>query len=267
MNFLEKINWKKSIFVSILSIIIVCASFFMITESARYYVNFYEQGAWQPLYLAGLLELFVLVLAVIKVGRVKTFHLIQKFIMVGVFCAIIFAAGIQAVNPTLESIAEISQKEELAEILKEEYNTLKEDREIFDKQKQKTRTAISTIERKKIVEDLKKLLEQDVKTDKGRVALLNILLLFGIRFLVQIANIFCASMLGVYFRTKKEDDDPDDGSKKALVMKIHPTAKCKFVPYKARYIVFNDDVETKGIGGGVTPTKAWEDAYRRMRNQ
>lgn len=265
MNFLEKINWKKSIFVSILSIIIVFASFFMITESARYYVHFYEQGAWQPLYLAALLELFVLVLAVIKVGRVKTFHLIQKFIMVGVFSAIIFAAGMQAVNPTLESLAEINKKEELAEILKDEYQTLKEDRAIFDKQKQKTRTAISTIERKKIVEDLKKLLEQDVKTDKGRVALVNILLLFGIRFLVQIANIFCASMMGVYFRIRKEDDS-DDGSKKSLVQKIHPTAKCKFIPYKARYIVFNDDVETKGIGAGLTPTKAWEDAYKRMRN-
>jgi len=235
MNFLKKINWKKSIFVGILSIIIAFASFFMITESARYYVHFYEQGAWQPLYLAALLELFVLVLAVIKIGKSKVFHAVQKFIMIGVFSAIIFAAGMQAVNPTLESLAQISQKEELAEILKEEYETLKEDRAIFDKQKQKTRTAISTMERKKIVEDLKNLFKQsDVKTDTGRVALINILLLFGIRFLVQIANIFCASMMGVYFRIRKIDEEEDNESRKALVQKIHPTAKCKFVPYKAR---------------------------------
>lgn len=185
--------------------------------------------------------------------------------MVGVFCAIIFAAGMQAVNPTLESLAEVSKKEELSEILKEEYETLKEDRAIFDKQKQKTRTAISTIERKKIVEDLKKLFEQDVKTDTGRVALTNILLLFGIRFLVQIANIFCASMLGVYFRFRKIDEEKEE-TKKDLVRKIHPKSMCKFRAMHKKYIIFNDDIMTKGIGSGLTPKKAWEDAYRKLKN-
>ena len=98
---LEKINFKKSLFVGVLAIIVAFASFFMITESARYYKHFYEIGAWQPLYLAALLEMFVLVLAVIRIGRSKLFVSMQKLIMVGVFCAIIFAAGMQAVNPTL----------------------------------------------------------------------------------------------------------------------------------------------------------------------
>ena len=56
-------NWKKIIFLTTFSIFILFASFFMITESARYYRLFYDQGSWQPLYLATLLELFVLVLA------------------------------------------------------------------------------------------------------------------------------------------------------------------------------------------------------------
>jgi hypothetical protein len=261
--FLSKIDFKKIIFVSLLAIIIACASFFMITESARYYKHFYESGAWQPLYLAGLLEIFVLALAVIKIGKTKMFLMLQKFIMVGIFFAIIFAAGMQAVNPTLESLAEISNKQELSSILKEEYNTLKEDRAIFDKQRQKTRTAISTMERKKIVEDLKKLFEQDVKTDIGIVAMVNILLLFGIRFLVQIANIFCASMLGVYFRIRKIDEED---SSKNRVLNIHPNAICKFVARQTRYVVFESDVKRRGIGAGLTPKKAWDSAYRRLKN-
>ena len=267
MEFFKKINWKKSIFVSILAVIIAFASFFMITESARYYKHFYEAGAWQPLYLAALLELFVLSLAVIKIGRSKMFHALQKFIMIGVFCAIIFAAGMQAVNPTLESLATIQNKEQLGEILKDEYEELKKDREIFDKQRQKTRTAISTMERKKIVEDLKNLFKQsDVKTDTGRVALVNILLLFSIRFLVQIANIFCASMMGVYFRTRKEVEEGEQTSKD-MVQKIHPKAMCKFRTMHSCYIIFNDDVMTRGIGKGITPKKAWDDAYKKLANK
>lgn len=266
MDFLKKINWRKSIFVSILTLIIAFASFFMITESARYYRHFYEAGAWQPLYLAALLEMFVLVLAVIKIGKSRTFHMIQKFIMIGVFASIIFAAGMQAVNPTLESLATIQNKEQLGEILKDEYEELKKDREIFDKQRQKTRTAISTMERKKIVEDLKKLFEQsDVKTDTGRVALINILLLFGIRFLVQISNIFCASMLGVYFRFRKDDEEGEQTSKN-MVRKIHPKATCKWRTMHKAYIIFNDDVMTRGIGKGVTPKKAWDNAYKKLAN-
>ena len=255
-------NWKKSLFVSILSVIIIFASFFMITESARYYKHFYEVGAWQPLYLAALLELFVLSLAVIKIGKSKMFLLVQKLIMIGVFCSIIFAAGMQAVNPTLESLAQVTKQEQLGGILQKEYDSLIEDRAVFDKQKQKTRTAISTMERKKIVEDMKKLFDQDVETDTGRVALVNILLLFSIRFLVQIANIFCASMMGVYFRYSEKVEE--ELSSKELVKKIHPKAECKWRGIHKCYIVFNNDVMTKGIGKGLTPKKAWEDAYQKL---
>ena len=261
---LEKINWKKSLFVSILAIIVAFASFFMITESARYYRHFYETNAWQPLYLAALLEMFVLVLAVIRIGKSRMFLLVQKLIMIGVFSAIIFAAGMQAVNPTLESLAQVTKQEQLGDILQEEYKNLVQDRAVFDKQKQKTRTAISTMERKKIVEDLKNLFDQEVETDTGRVALINILLLFSIRFLVQIANIFFASMIGVYFRFENKIDE-GKLSAKEMVRRIHPKAECKFRDMHKKFCVFNDDIMTKGIGVGTTPKKAWEDAYRKIK--
>jgi hypothetical protein len=259
-------NIKKTIFLVILGIIILAASFFMITESARYYRIFYEPGAWQPLYLAGLLELFVLVLATIKIGSNKFFNIIQKLIMAGVFGVIIFAAGIQAVNPTLESVAMIEQKEALTDILKQEYENLQKDREVFERQKQKRNTAIASAERRKIVEDFKNLFNQDVTTNKGRVALINILLLFCIRFLVQLSNVFCASMLGFYFRIREKDTKKK--TSKQLVLEIHPEAVCKFKKGAASFLIFkNKTVENSKntLGKGLTAGKAWESAYLNMK--
>lgn len=259
----KEINWMKIVFIFVLTLIVATASFFMITESARYYRFFYDESAWQPLYLAGLLELFVLVLAVIRIGTSKLFHATQKLIMVGIFSVIIFAAGMQAVNPTLESLAEISKKTEMAEILKQEYQNLQEDRQIFKDQKQRLNTAIAAKERRKLVEDMKTLFDQDVKTDKGRTALINIALLFSIRFLVQIANIFCASMLGVYFRGRGKQKKVELKGKD-LVLAVHPKATCLWRGMHDKFCIFNDDKMTRGIGVGKTRKKAWEDAYKKL---
>lgn len=259
-------NVKKTIFITILGIIIIAASFFMITESARYYKIFYESGAWQPLYLAGLLELFVLVLATIKIGTNRFFSSLQKIIMVGVFSVIIAAAGIQAVNPTLESVAQLEQKEVLSGILQREYKNLEQDREVFERQKQKRNTAIASAERRKLVEDLKDIFSKDVTTNKGRVALLNILLLFTIRFLVQLSNVFCASMLGVYFRIRKEDTRKKTSKQK--VLQIHPNAVCKFKKLHTHFFIFKNSIEESSkatLGKGLTAGKAWERAYLNMK--
>ena len=142
-------NWKKFTFTLVLGIIIILASFFMITESARYYTFFYESGAWQPLFLASLLEIFVLALAVMKIGVRRVFNFIQKFIMISVFTVIITAAGIQAINPTLESLETVAQQEQLSGILQEEYQNLKKDRDVFEKQKQRGNTAIARCARQR----------------------------------------------------------------------------------------------------------------------
>ena len=55
-------------------------------------------------------------------------------------------------------------------------------------------------------------------------------------------------------------------TKKDLVRKIHPKSMCKFRAMHKKYIIFNDDIMTKGIGSGLTPKKAWEDAYRKLKN-
>jgi len=262
-------KWKKFTFTTILGIIIILASFFMITESARYYTFFYESGAWQPLFLASLLEIFVLALAVMKIGTKKIFNFIQKMIMISVFTVIIIAAGIQAVNPTLESLETVAKQEQLSGILQEEYQSLKKDRDVFEKQKQKGNTAIAAAERRKIVEDLKDLFSQDIKTDKGRVAILNIIMLFTIRFIVQLSNIFCASMLGVYFRGDRKEDI-EKKTVKQVVLELYPRATCKLLPTQGSYYVFKDEIpenrsSASTLGKGITPARAWENSFKNLK--
>jgi len=251
--------YKKYFFVFILLLIICSASFFMITESSNYYKFFYDSGAWQPIYLAGLLELFVLVLATIKIKALFYFQIIQKTIMVGIFCAIIFAAGFYAVEPTLNSLTQINRETELVEILKDEVQDLKKDKETFVGQKQKRNTAIAAIERRKIIDDLTSILKQDVTTNTGIVALINIILLFSIRFLVQLANIFCATLLGNYYREKKIRKK-DSRSYKLLVLKKYPNSKCITGPGDTFQVYINGRmiVESK------SSIDAWRKAYEKI---
>lgn len=66
-------------------------------------------------------------------------------------------------------------------------------------------------------------------------------------------------------KSKEEEEKESKDTAKERVLKIHPMATCKFRKLHGKFIIFNDDIMTKGIGGGITPPKAWNDAYRRMR--
>lgn len=248
-------DWKKFTFIGLLSLVIFSASFFMVTESARYYTFFYAEGAWQPLYLAGLLELFLLLLAAIKISSNRIFYITQKSIMVGIFFVIIFAAGMQAVKPTLDSLVTARKETQYSEILKQEYENLQRDREVFKDQNQRRNTAIASAERRKIVGDLKAMWEAGTDSNTGAVALTNILLLFIIRFLVQLSNVFSATVLGRYYRKK---DKVAKLSEKDQVLQRFPGAKCTkdsngFV-VKAGY---------RDIGRGNSAKAAWSDAFDR----
>lgn len=249
-------NWKKGIFVGLLCAVIFTASFFMVTESARYYTFFYEKGAWQPIYLAGLLELFLLLLAAVKITDRRPLFWIQKSIMVGIFFVIIFAAGMQAIKPTLDSIVQIQKESAYTELLKREYENLERDRDVFVEQNQKRNTAITAKERRRILDDLRDVWESDLVSNKGAVALTNILLLFVIRFLVQLANVFSATILGKYYRTKGERNEI---SEKDRVLSRFPDSRC----FKAGEI-FVVRSNYRDIGKGKSALAAWKDAAERL---
>ena len=179
--------------------------------------------------------------------------------MVGIFSAIIFAAGMQAVEPTLDSLTQINRETELVEILKDEVQDLKKDKETFVGQKQKRNTAIAAIERRKVIDDLTNILKQDITTNTGIVALINIILLFSIRFLVQLANIFCATLLGNYYRQKREVKK-ETRSYKQMVLKEHPDARCIIGPDDTFQVYINSKlvVESK------SSIDAWRKAYEKM---
>ena len=166
----------------------------------------------------------------------------------------------------MESLETVAKQEALSDILKEEYQTLKKDRDVFEKQKQRGNTAIAAAERRKIVEDLKSLFNQDIKTDKGRVALLNIIMLFTIRFIVQLANVFCASMLGVYFRTEKVDTG--EKTIKDKVRAIYPDAVCKVrMEHGGKYFIFKNPELHGSLGSGRVPSSAWRNAYENLKGK
>ncbi len=192
---------KKPLFIILLLGLIASASFWMILESSLYYNSFYQES-WKGFYLAELLELFAITLAVIKIGNLPL-RILAKSIMCAIFAVIIFAAGMQAINPTLQSMAKSNQKKDLVHVLQEEVKTLKVDFTVFSGSLQKTNTAITANERRKMVAELVGVLKSDVSSNSGNVALANIILLLSIRFLIQLANLCCAGMVGNYYRTAR----------------------------------------------------------------
>ena len=190
---------KKLLFILALFIIAVSSSCFMVYESSKFYSMHY-MNAWQGIWLAAMLEAFVMLLAMIRVGGVFR-QLGQKSLMFLLFCIIIFAAGLYAVKPTLDSVTSNTQHEDLKETLKNEVEMLDNELKVFDAQNQKGNTAKTAIRRNKAVQELKVLLRQKKSSNTGNTALIYIILLFVIRIAVQTSNIYCAWMIGYVYRS------------------------------------------------------------------
>ena len=187
---------KKILFLILLLSLILSTSFFLIIESAKYYSEFYP-SAWQGLFLAILLEAFVLTLAITKVYRLPL-RIIQKVLMLSVFVIIVVTASLYHINPIIELISKSDKQNEVAIIIKEEILNLKEDLLIFDKQKQKLNTAIAANRRHDSLRSLISTLNE--KEDVSYALYLDIGILILIRLVLQTCNLFCASMFGSYYR-------------------------------------------------------------------
>ena len=189
---------KKALFISGLVTVAVSASIFMVYESSKFYASHYMND-WQGIWLAAMLEMFVMLLAMVKIGGVFR-QIAQKSMMMIIFFIIIFAAGLYAVAPTLKSFTTAKQNQALQELLGNEIKSLDDELKVFDKQKQRGNTAKSANRREKAYTELKELLKKDVVTNKNEIAIINIILLFIIRLAVQTANIYCAWMIGFIYR-------------------------------------------------------------------
>lgn len=188
---------KKNLFQILLLSLVLSASTFLVLESTKYYNGFFTQ-TWKSLFLAILLEAFVLTLAVTKVYRLPL-RIIQKTLMLSVFVIIVFTASLHHVNPIIESISNAKRTDDVSSIIKEEMNNLKEDLKVFDKQKQKLNTAKSANRRYESFRGL--LLNVEKKDDVSIALYLDIFILIAIRLILQTCNLFCAGMLGSYYRS------------------------------------------------------------------
>jgi len=193
---------KKKLFVPfvplllVLLLLILSASSFLIIESTKYYASFYKDS-YLPLALAILLEGFVLVLAMAKIYRL-TLRIIQKSLMFSVFVIIVFTASLHHVNPLIQSITVSEGQNSIENIIKEEMKNLKEDLTVFDNQKQKMNTAIAANKRHEAFRAL--ISRANEKSIVSIGVYLDIFILIAIRLVLQTCNLFCASMLGSYYR-------------------------------------------------------------------
>jgi len=188
---------KKSAFIILLTALILSTSSFLIIESSKYYQKFYEGGVSQGVFLAVLLESFVIVLAMSKVYRLPL-RIVQKGLMLSVFTIIVATASLFHVAPILESISQSKNQDKITSIIKDEIANLKQDSTVFDKQKQKRNSAIAANRRFSVFKSL--LSTVNDATHVSVAAYLNIAVLVLIRLLLQCCNLFCASMLGTYYR-------------------------------------------------------------------
>ncbi|TET77129.1 MAG: hypothetical protein E3J43_06210 [Candidatus Heimdallarchaeota archaeon] len=159
---------------------------------------------WKGLFLAILLEAFVLTLAITKVYRL-VLRVVQKSLMLSVFVIIVFTASLYHVNPIIESISKSKNQNEVSSIIKEEILNLKEDLLLFDKQKQKLNSAKSANRRYDTFRSLLSVVNE--KEDVSVALYLDIAVLILIRLILQTCNLFCASMLGSYYRINRKRED------------------------------------------------------------
>lgn len=187
---------KKSLFLVLLITLVLSASTFLIIESAKYYNTFYKDS-YLPLALAILLEGFVLTLATAKVYRLAL-RVVQKVLMMSVFIIIVATASLYHVNPIIELLSKSDNTEKIESLIKEEISNLKNDSVLFNKQKQKLNTAKSVNRRHDTFRGLLSVVDE--KEDVSIALYLDIAVLILIRLVLQTCNLFCASMLGSYYR-------------------------------------------------------------------
>ena len=152
---------------------------------------------WKGLFLAILLESFVLTLAITKVYRLPL-RIVQKTLMLSVFIIIVLTASLHHVNPIIESISKSKSQNEMSAIIKDEILNLKKDLLLFDKQKQKLNTAKSANRRYNTFRSLLSTTKE--KKDVSIALYLDIAILILIRLVLQTCNLFCAGMFGSYYR-------------------------------------------------------------------
>lgn len=188
----------RHVFIPLMLTLIVATSTFLIIESSRYYGQWYGMG--YSLFLALLLESFVIVLATSRVTW-ALLRFVQRSLMFSVFILIVGSASLYHVSPIITTIAKHGEDTKVSVIIQQEIDQLRKDLSVFSKQNQRRNTALVSIKRH---DTFKKLLETAQNTKQITLAMyLDMAVLIFIRLILQTCNLFCAGMIGTYYRGEK----------------------------------------------------------------
>ena len=179
----------------------------MVLESADFYRQFYDENSSVDfgLWAAVLNEVFLVIMSAvwlpaISKGTKKVFHpgnLLIKVIMLFLFINTVGGASLNVIQTNLTKLQEEENRVGALESLKQQLESDKEAIKAFVDQKQRTNTAIAAKNLREINNELRQL----EMNKKSVIALwLDILMLFILRFTIQLANITTIWLASWLFR-------------------------------------------------------------------
>lgn len=241
---------KKFFYISVLFLITVSASLFMVFESAAYFQTYYGIGSWKPFYLATILEVFLISLSIIKYGE-TWFRWLQNFIMVCIFVVIVVSSGLSSVQHVFTALHTVEKEAKIEQARKDKLASLEKDADYFKERAKSEFTADRYTQNKNVAFDqyIKTIEESGDSNGEAKLALINIVLLILVRLLIQSGNLVCARSIGVVYRddhlgAKVKPEETEDG-----------TIKCKRNKENKLYeITFNGKV----LASASTARGAWK---------
>ena len=176
----------------------------MILESAGYYQKLYVlvgASSIMGMYTAILAETFqlALVIAIPSDKDASGTRYIFILIISLIYAATVFAAGMNIGKPLITQWNISSQKEKLFGVLTEEQKSLKAELSVYKEQKQKVNSAITIKASRQSFQEIKDHLKNETPIN-GLLIQIELAVLWGLRVLIQLANLCCGRILANNWR-------------------------------------------------------------------
>lgn len=172
----------------------------MVLESAGYFNKLYSEASlpeFMGWYTAILAETFqiVLIMALPDEKEKAGFKTFLLLIVTLIYVLIVFAAGMNVGKPMIESWNNSDRNEKILSVLEQEQKLLTKDLELFQNQNQQLNTAKTVKARRQSIQEIKTHLKSE-KPENHFLIQIEIVALWLLRVLIQLANLCCARIVG-----------------------------------------------------------------------
>jgi hypothetical protein len=194
-------NTKRYFISFTLAILCVAASTYMVMESSGYYQKLYGLVGLKEsmgIFTAILSEAFqlVLVIALPNGKDSKGTRFLILIIVLLIYLASVFAAGMNVAKPLITQWDQSFQKEKFYEVLQKEQQTLRGDLEIFREQRQKVNSVLTIRASRETFQEIKDHLKKETPINTFMIQV-ELIVLWGLRILIQLANLCCGRLLAM----------------------------------------------------------------------